>query len=424
MTTAEQRLQEKLARFHDAVALKEPDRVPILSPGTNTFYAADAGFTMAETIYDYDKARLAMKHYLEHYDIDSGITFPSGLEGQGKILERADAKAVLWAGMPGGKVKDPDVHQFIEFELMNDGELGEMTQNLDYFTLFKYLPRAYGLLKPMEKIQPTQSFQMSMHALGLVPLGASLLDPEVQDMIVGLQEITATFGELIGKVGAWAQEQETEMGFPVMTGAPEVNSFDFYSDFLRGTMLASVDVYDDPELLDEWLTKYCDLQLERMKANPPQPGRIMFMPMHKGMDGFLSDEHYGRFYWPHLMRLITAWIDAGAIPYVYTEGSYETRMKYLEQLPVGKTIVHFEEGDPVQIKKQLKDVAAVSGLFPVSLLERGTTEQVAEEAKRLIDVLGDGGGYVFDIDGGIYDTAKRENWETLIETVQTYGKYR
>lgn len=209
------------------------------------------------------------------------------------------------------------------------------------------------------------------------------------------------------------------------TSAPEVCAFDFYSDFMRGTMLSSEDLYTNPEVLGEFLSNYCDLQIERFKTNPRvQPGRIMFMPMHKGMDTFLSNEHYGQFCWDTLMRLVNCWIEGGCIPYVYTEGNYDTRMEFLKQLPKGKCIVHFEFGDPVQIKKELGDVACLSGFYSAGLLEHGTVAEVVDEAKRLIDILAPGGGYIFDVDGGIYDSMKRENWEALLDTIKTYGSYR
>ena len=82
------------------------------------------------------------------------------------------------------------------------------------------------------------------------------------------------------------------------------------------------------------------------------PGRMCFMPMHKGMDGFLSTEHYAEFYWPYPMKIVNAWIDAGAIPSVYTEASYDGRVEFLKQLPPGKCIVHFEESRDIEMLKR------------------------------------------------------------------------
>ena len=49
------------------------------------------------------------------------------------------------------------------------------------------------------------------------------------------------------------------------------------------------------------------------------------------------------------------------------------------------------------------------------------SEQVIDEAKRLIDACAPGGGFIFETSCGI-DLAKKENLEALRDTVRTYGK--
>lgn len=418
---AKQLYDERVKRFHDAVALKEPDRVPILTPGTNTFDTLDAGYTMAEVLYDYQKAKDAIRKFLTRYEPDSGYVLGTGLEGTGPMLEKSKCKSVCWAGMPGNLIDDNSVHQFMEFEVVKDDEIQELTKNLGEFSATKFLPRVFGLMEPMRHFNLSGTLQYTLTTAGIMPLSAAFARPDVQNMIRELVELEGMFAGYFGEVGAFAGEVEG-MGFPIMSGPPTFGAFDFYSDYLRGTILASMDLYDNEEDVEAFLKEFSAMQVAEIKRNPPQPGRIKFMPMHKAMDGFLSDEHYGRFYWPYQRKLINAWIEAGAIPYVYTEGKYDSRMKYLKELPKGKTIVHFEEIDIVNAKKELKDVACISGVFPAQLLTYGTKQQVVDEAKRLMDVWAPGGGYIFDFDGGIYDH-KRENMEALFDTIKTYGKY-
>lgn len=337
--TKKQLYKDRLKRFHDAVSLKEPDRVPIITPGTSIFDTLDAGYTMAEVLYDYEKAKDAIRQFLTRYEPDSGYLCGTGLEGTGPMLEKSQCKCVRWAGMPGNIVDDNGVHQFIEFELVKDEEIKELSRNLGEFSAVKFLPRAFGLLEPMQHFDLTGTMQATLGKAGYQPLGV-----------------------------AFAGEVE-EMGFPIMTGPPTFSAFDFYSDYLRGTLLASTDLYDYEEELSAFLSDLCDLQIEEIKKNPPQEGRIKFMPMHKG-----------------------------------------------------KTIVHFEEIDIVNAKKELKDVACISGVYPAQLLNYGTKQQVVDEAKRLLDICAPGGGYIFDFDGGLYES-KRENVEALFDTIKTYGKY-
>lgn len=144
--------------------------------------------------------------------------------------------------------------------------------------------------------------------------------------------------------------------------------------------------------------------------------------MHKGMDKFLSDDQYGQFYWKYYMPQIQAIIDNGEIPYVFTEGPYNTRFEYLKQLPKGKCVVHFEQVDMARAKQELEGVACIAGNFPYQHIRNNSKEQVVEEAKRLLDVMAPGGGYMFDLDGGMYDLPE-ENLEALYETIRTEGAY-
>ena len=56
----QKKYDEKYKRIHDAIELKEPDRVPI-TPAAELFPVLNAGYTVAEVVYDYtlEKSRKA-----------------------------------------------------------------------------------------------------------------------------------------------------------------------------------------------------------------------------------------------------------------------------------------------------------------------------------------------------------------------------
>lgn len=422
MATNEELHAARIKRIHDAVELKEPDRVPIIGWGTQTFFAMDAGYTVAECIYDYEKAKDAIRKFLTKYEPDAGCVLGTAFEGQGQILDLLQPTTLLWAGMAGREMDPNGVHQFIEFELLDDDELHELADNFNGCFLTKVLPRAFKCMEPMKHFDLDDTMNMTMGSSPVAGLMAALVNPEVKQMIETLQKAQELQEAFNAQVGAFVGEVEG-MGFPVMTGAPTFCSYDFYSDYLRGTMSTSQDLYECPEYLKAFMDQHVRVILDRIKAMPPLPGRMCFMPMHKGMDGFLSTEHYGEFYWPYLMQIVNAWIEAGGIPYVYTEACYDGRVEFLKQLPPGKCIVHFEESKDIEmLKREVGATNCISGIYPARLLVTGTKQQVVDEAKRIMDVFAPGGGYVFDFDGGVYD-AKRENVEALFEVIKDYGKY-
>jgi hypothetical protein len=410
---------ERLARLHTAVALKEGDRVPFLDPMENMFAYFDKGYTMAEVLYDAEKAKSAIRSYLTEFEPDFGHNISAVLEGQGLMLEKAQCKMWQWAGMPGNVIPENSIHQFIEYPLLHDDEFRELITSRGAFGMQKMLPRVWGVMEPMKHLNFDAPFVMKPE---LNAFAFAFANPEVQTMIQELAELARMWGDYWGQVGAFKQEVE-HLGYPIPYDGFAMVPFDFYSDYLRGTMGASMDLYDEPDAVYEFVQQQTEIGVNAIQnLRWARPGNIVMIWMHKGMDGFLSDEHYERFYWQPFMHIVDAIIARSMIPYLFTEGPYTSRLKFLKQLPPAKCLVHFEKIDMALAKRELADVACITGNFPGWLLETGTPERVTEEAKRLLDACAPGGGYMFAFDGGMY-AGKRANVEALYATVKEYGRY-
>jgi uroporphyrinogen-III decarboxylase len=61
--------------------------------------------------------------------------------------------------------------------------------------------------------------------------------------------------------------------------------------------------------------------------------------------------------------------------------------------------------------------------MPNSLLVTGSVDQVKDHTKKLVDVCGDGGGYIMSA-SALIDEAKQENIEVWMDTTREYGKYK
>ena len=151
-------------------------------------------------------------------------------------------------------------------------------------------------------------------------------------------------------------------------------------------------------------------------------GKHVFMALHKGIDGFMGNEHYKNYYWRHLQMIIEEIIKAGMVPYIFCEGKYNSRLDCLTEVTPGKVFYHFEEVDMAVAKSKLKDIACIAGSFSTNLLQFGTPDQVRDEAKKLLDICAPGGGFIFMTSSGL-SHVKRENVEAMFETVREYGKY-
>ena len=404
----------KWKRIRDAVALKEPDRVPI-TPSPAIFPYLHAGYTMTEVIYDetMEKASQAMIKYLQDYDPDNGTALTNYV-AEGRLMELQDPTNMAWSGMPGNPIGDNSIQQFIEFPILLDEEFDEFFNDHVTWRVHRELPRNSRLLKPLE------NFRLGRGTLGLA---SAVSKPEMREMIKKLWEINDGYQVLNAKKAAFNQKIE-DMGYPIIRAAmPAAVPFDSYSDFLRGTLLSLEDLYANPDEVRRYIDETFEQTIDMIKASKGrEDGKLVFMALHKGMDGFMSDEHYREYYWSHLQKIIEAIIEANKIPYIFTEGKYNSRLDCLTEVPVGKVFYHFEQVDMAVAKSKLGKVACIGGGFSPYLLNYGTKQEVIDECKRLLDVCAPGGGFIFETAYGM-DYAKDENVEAMFDTVKTYGKY-
>jgi uroporphyrinogen-III decarboxylase len=144
------------------------------------------------------------------------------------------------------------------------------------------------------------------------------------------------------------------------------------------------------------------------------------------MDVFMSDAQFERFYWKSLKQMIDGLVESGVTPMIYGEGSLRRRVKYFATLPPGKCMIHFEDAsleDMRAAKNALCDVACISGNVPNLLFSCGTSADIKDYVKKLIDSCGRDGGYIMDT-AALLDDAKPENVRAWFDFTREYGVYR
>ena len=407
-------LEERQKRINDSIALREPDRVPITAGGIYSLF--NAGYTVADAVYDFDKYADAVIKYITQYEPDTaggGLTIP----GLGPVYELLKLKNLVIPGAPDGRISVNSTQQFLEYVVLQEEDMDLFMNDYTGWLLTKGFPAVCELLEPLAE------WEFARYKVDTAPTSimGMLSTPKAREMIQTIWKINDMMAE-IRKKNMELSKKFAELGFPTTSGGTSLVPFDAYSDFLRGTLDTMVDLYERPEVIFNFMDRNIEHVLNSITAQARMaPGKWVFIPLHKGMDGFLSDNHYKDFYWKYLQRMIIHIIDVGMVPFVYTEGPYNSRIKYLTEVPKGKVVYSFEEVDPVNVKKELGDIACIQGLFPIYLLQYGTKQEVIDEAKRLIDILAPGGGYIFSGGSG-FDFAKPENVEAMFDTVKTYGK--
>ena len=415
---AQKRYDEKTARVQAAIALKEPDRVPMM-PSAALFPMLNAGYTVAEVIYDttLKKMEKSIVKYLEEFDPDCGLGTGTNYAGEGPMLELERPKNMRWAGMPGDVIDVNSIQQFIEYPTLLDDEFDEFFRDRTGWSLFKQAPRNSDFLVPL--LKTLQGGRVSARSVA-----AQVSTPEFKAMLEDLWKLNELNQEY-RKNAARLNKTVYEMGYPVFRQGGAAVPFDSYSDGLRGTILSLQDLYDHTEEVERYIEESIGPMLEMIRMQGKMPGakgKHVFMALHKGIDGFMGDEHYRKYYWKHLQMIIEEIIKADMVPYIFCEGRYNTRLDCLTEVTPGKVFYHFEEVNMEVAKSKLKDIACIAGSFNTNLLQFGKPEQVRDEAKRLLDICAPGGGFIFMTGSGL-SHVKKENVVAMFDTVREYGKY-
>jgi len=191
---------------------------------------------------------------------------------------------------------------------------------------------------------------------------------------------------------------------------------------LRGSKGGMLDMFRHKDKLLETIDKARLL----LNTNVVEGAKLVgcpyvFIPLHWGLDGFMSPDQFNEFYWPSLRQTIHDLIDAEMTPVILWEGDCTTRLEFIGDIPPGKAIYWFERTDLHTTKDVLGDVVCLRGNVPPSLLNTGTVDEVNAYCKDLIEYVGKGGGFILDGAASITDEAPIENIVAMAESVRKYA---
>jgi uroporphyrinogen-III decarboxylase len=412
---AEKAFKDRITRIKDAIQMKKlPDRVPIFAC-PSFFPAYYAGITPQESMYDYDKCCKAFKKFVMDFEPDGHLG--AYVPGPGKFFEILDYKLYSW---PGHGVSPNASYQANEGEYMKANEYDALIDDPSNFFSSTYLPRVFGALEGFRML-PTLTGILEMYgvALNFIPFGL----PPVQASYKALFEAGAEALKWIGAIGAWNVEI-TAAGFPIIVAGFTKAPFDVIGDTLRGTRGMMLDMYRQPDKLLEALDRMTPLMIKMGVSAAQMNGHpLIFMPLHKGADSFLSDAQFKKFYWPTFRKVMMGLIAEGVVPMPAAEGRWTTRLEVMQDLPKGKTLWMIDQSDMAKAKKTLGTVACMFGNVPSDLLAVGTPQQVKDYVKKLIDTASKGGGFIVS-NGAFFDQAKPENVKAMVESAKEYGVYK
>lgn len=399
------------ARVQQCIACQEPDHVPFI-PTVNTFYATGYGVTVEEAMTDLTCLIPAMDKYLDTYDPDlvfSPTFFP---------IEPMEAAGYTNARWPGSTHNLPTntPYQYIDKEYLGDDEYDDYLKDPTAFLMKKMIAKRYKAFEGLQFLDIPAICGQSIYNLGA--LSAPPIKAALENMI--------KVGEIVGKHLQYAVAMDMhiiERGYPVFGAAAITQPFDDFADNVRGLIAITMDLIEDPELVKEAVDRWAEVSIPASIANAKrQHAQYAFIPLHCGVDSFMSGENYEKYYWPPLKKLLLALIEAEITPIVMCEGSYHTRLEVLKDVPKGKVMYMFEDVDLKRAKEILGGTACIGGGMPTQLLMKGSTPyQVEEQVKRVLDDCAAGGGF-FMTNSLSLDNVEHELMFAWKEALDKYGR--
>lgn len=406
MSSEAELLQQREQRITDALACRTPDRVPIYTR-LDLFPVKYTGMALRDAFHDVRAYLAAMEQAVVEFapDVYKTTIF------DGRSGATLDSRLWRWAGHGGPA--DGSL-QFVEGEYLRSDEWTAYLRDPSGFTMRVLWPRYFGRLAGLAGLPSPTALLTEPASPTLVSAGA----------LAAAQALAQAAGE---RADFWtAYDEHTArmqaLGFPIFYRALGAQApFDIIASYLRGMRGVMLDMFRCPDkllaaealILQE--SKQAGVALARATGNPR-----VFIPLHRGSDGFMSLEQFKKFYWPQLKEVILSYVDAGLLPCVFWEGAWDKRLEFLAELPAGKVAGIFDRTDPAEARRVLGGTMCFIGGMKVSLLQSGTPDQVRDETKRIIDLMAPSGGFIMCTNAPL-DEAQPELLRTWIETTKEYG---
>ena len=407
-------------RLGDARSLQKPDRVPV-APLVVTFYPTRAkGISNKEAMYNVGRTYDVWKETTIKHEWDAAPPATALLPA--RPLEIMGMQQFKW---PGGGLKEDQPFQWVEGEYMMQDEYDEMLADPNGFTVKKLWPRISSTLAPISGMAqtPPPPLVFLSNAYMLPGFIAGMVSaPLVRELLKKVLELAEENEKINLRAMAYTKEM-MNLGYPLLYTPATFPAFDWISDTLRGLRGTMVDMYQVPDKLLATIEMFIPLTIGGAVAWAKQTGsKGVFIAMHRGAGGFMSDDQFAEFYWPTLRATFMAMIEEGLVPMPFAEGRYTLRLKQIADTPSSGVAWYFDQTDMELAKETLKGICCIAGNVPSSLIMTSTPEVVKAECRKLIETCAPGGGYILAA-GASVEKGPIENLKAMMESAYEYGVY-
>lgn len=210
-------------------------------------------------------------------------------------------------------------------------------------------------------------------------------------------------------------------GMPVFLGVA-VDSVLMAFSLSRTLTEFTKDLYSVPDKVEAAMQASCDdLIANSIEVCKRNGQKFAFVVLERGSGFYYRLDVFERFEWPFLQRYVDAYIAEGIIPWLHFDTDWGINLPYLLKLPKGKCVCDLDgTTDIFKAKEVLNGHMCISGDVPAGLLSLGKPEEVEEYCRKLIDEVGEGGGFMLTTGCECPIDAKPENLRAMVETGKSY----
>lgn len=196
---------------------------------------------------------------------------------------------------------------------------------------------------------------------------------------------------------------------------------------LQGMETFFVNTVQNLELVEMIYHKISSLQMqifEQVIEHPAVGGVWHPDDMAGRKNTFLQPEHFRQYCFPTYKKMGEVCRQLGKPMIFHSDGNISSLLD--DVVDARFDAIHPVEAkamDIFQIERNYGDKLALIGNIDLDLLSRGTPAQVETEARRLIQGLAPGGGYLLAAGNSVPEYVPLENYKAMLLAAHKYGRY-
>ncbi len=182
------------------------------------------------------------------------------------------------------------------------------------------------------------------------------------------------------------------------------------------------DLFEVPDKVEAAMRACCDdLIANAVEVCRDNGNMLAFTVLERGSGFYYRLELFERFEWPFLQRYVDAFVAEGITPWLHLDTDWGLNLPHFRKLPRGKCVADLDgTTDIFRAKEILGGHMCISGDVPASLLSLGTPAEVGQYCRRLIDEVGEGGGFMLTTGCECPMDVRPENLRAMVETGKSH----